>query len=139
MVSVYSCTASLVVPVTNIFVPSLLNWTLIGFVSLLLTLKLSTKEAVDTSKAVESEYSFISSPETPQTNIFVPSWLKVRPLGFSSWELTSNGLESCVVEATLFELAPSLTDSVASSLTVPVSLAATGALFDASPATITLI
>ena len=65
--------------------PSALKAILIGVPSWLETLKLSTKDAVDTSKPVESVYSLTSSPILPVTNILVPSVLKARPLGAVSW------------------------------------------------------
>ena len=54
----------------------------------LLTLKASTKLAVETSKPVVKVYSFISSPVLPDTNILVPSLLKARPIGLVSWDAT---------------------------------------------------
>ena len=48
-----------------------------------------TKEAVDTSKPVESIYSLISLPVLPVTNILVPSLLNTKPLGAVSCELIS--------------------------------------------------
>ena len=68
--NLYSFT--LVPPTTNILVPSAENANPSGIVVSLLTLKESTNEQVDTSKAVHV-YSLISSPSSPPTNIFVPS------------------------------------------------------------------
>ena len=47
-------------------------------------LKASTKEEVETSKAVESVYSFTESELNPTTNIFVPSLLNANPVGVPS-------------------------------------------------------
>ena len=59
----------------------------------------------------------------------VPSGLNFKPVATDSSSLISSGVpvESAAV-VILFALAPSLTDRVASSLIVPVLLAATGSL-----------
>ena len=85
---VYSLTSSPEYPIMNIFVPSLLKAKPVGELSWPETLKLSTKEAVETSKPVERVYSLTSSPVHPTTNIFVPLLLKAKPLGKSSWPET---------------------------------------------------
>ena len=76
-------------------------------------------------------YSFISSDVIPTRNIFVPSGLKAKPVttGTSLFIFSGVPIDTGV---TSFELAPSLTDRVASSLIVPVLLAATGALLSAA-------
>ena len=84
MERVYSLISSPVIPTTNILVPSLLNAKSDGLSSWELTLKLSTKEEVETSKAVESVYSFTESELNPTTNIFVPSLLNANPVGVPS-------------------------------------------------------
>ena len=77
-----------------------------------------------------SVYSLTSSPAAPTISSVLPSLLNLIPTGFPSWLWISNGSLSPSstndADVTLFELAPSLTDSVASSLTVPMLLAATG-------------
>ena len=86
--NVYSYTLSPVKPVTNILVPSLLKATSEGLLSWFTTSNLPTKVAVETSKAVVKLYSPTSLPALPDTNILVPSLLKVRPVGLFSWVTT---------------------------------------------------
>ena len=75
-------------PVTNIFVPSALNFTAVGF-GHCVTAKLSTNVTIDDkSNPVERVYSFTSSPISPTINIFVPSLLNVIPRGCVSCEFT---------------------------------------------------
>ena len=63
VVNVYSFTSSpAAVPTTNILVPSVLKANPDGTISWELTSKLSTKEAVETSKPVDNVYSLTSSP-----------------------------------------------------------------------------
>ena len=76
-------------PVTNILVPSALKANPVVLVSWELISKLSTKEAVETSKPVVNVYSLTSSPIRPVTNILVPSVLKANPVGRSSCLLIS--------------------------------------------------
>ena len=47
--------------------------------------------AVERSKAVDSAYSFISSPSLPTTNILAPSFENAMPVGESSCDKTSKG------------------------------------------------
>ena len=123
---VYSLTSSPRTPTTNILSPLSLNATSRAPSSWELISKLSTKDAVDTSKAVERVYSSTSSPFDPTTNIFVPSLLNLNPWGVNSWSLIENP-STYVAALTALALSPSLTVSVASSFTVPVSSLATGA------------
>ena len=88
VVNAYSWTLLFPTPVTNIFVPSVLNLTAVGF-GHWVTAKLSTNVTVDDkSNPVDSVYSFTSSPCVPTINIFVPSVLNVMPLGWFSWAFT---------------------------------------------------
>ena len=50
-----------------------------------------TKVAVETSKAVDSSYWFMSSPVAPTTNILVPSFENVTPCGPVSCDEMSKG------------------------------------------------
>ena len=89
VVRVYSLISAPATPTINNLVPSLLNFIPPGVVSCEETLMFPTKEALDTSKPVESVYSLISLPWLPVTNILVPSLLNTKPLGKVSWELIS--------------------------------------------------
>ena len=86
--SVYSFISPPLLSVTNILVPSSLKVTSCGEATWLLTLKASTKLAVETSKPVVKVYSPTSSPIAPITNILVPSLLKVTSCGEDSWVAT---------------------------------------------------
>ena len=52
------------------------------------TEKASTKVAVEASKAVDSAYSFTSSPAVPITNILAPSFENAMPRGPASCDET---------------------------------------------------
>ena len=120
----------------NILVPSLLKEILLGEVSWELTLKLSTKLAVETSKPVESVYSLTSLPALPNTNILVPSLLKEISRGAVSWPETSKLSTKEAPEMVLLP-SPSLTVRVPSSTIVPESSLATGASLE--PKTVIVI
>ena len=85
--NVYSYTPSFALPDTNILVPSLLKAIPSGEPSWELTLKLRTKFAVETSKALKLN-SYTELFSSPTTNILVPLLLKAIPWGELSRELT---------------------------------------------------
>ena len=93
---------------------------------------------METSYPVDKVYSLTSSPSLPTINIFVPSSLKATPWGLDSWEERSK-LSTKEAPVILFEVAPFETVNVASSFTVPMLSAATGALFVAFGLTSILI
>ena len=84
----YSFTSTPVRPVTYILVPSLLKAKPHGLSSCPDIEKASVNTEVETSKPVDSAYSFTSSPVAPRTNILVPSVLNAKPLGLISWPET---------------------------------------------------
>ena len=97
---VYSFTSLPAWPVTYILVPSLLKATSLTTVSWAETSKpvpsllKSLKTAVETSNGDDKVYSFTSSPTVPNTNILVPSLLKVKPLWSVSWAERSKPVPS---------------------------------------------
>ena len=123
----YWFTSLPVKPTTYIMVPSLLNAWPFGKLSWLLTSKVSTWLAVDTSKAVDNVYSATPAPVEPETNILVPSLLNERPTGVAI-EPEVLKLSTKDAPAIVFDVAPFETVNVASSFTVPMLSAATGAL-----------
>ena len=84
----YSFMSSSNQPTTNIFVPLLENAMPDGVVSCAVTLKASTKSAVEASHGEVRSYSFTAPPVAPITNIFVPLLENAMPFGLLSCILT---------------------------------------------------
>ena len=97
--SVYSFISSPSLPITNILAPSLENAMPRGPASCDETEKASTKTAVEASKAVDSVYSFMSSPTKPTTNILAPSLENAMPAGTISCDETEKASTKVAVDA----------------------------------------